>query len=107
MHVADREVALIPQRVIGQVKLLEVVEDVLVAPVDDRQELEAAAGDGQHRQLATAARLLPAQAGEPGLGAELPQGPVHGLHLVELVVAGDPLDPLLPQQAEAGLLPGR
>lgn len=107
MGVADREVALLPEWVVGQVVLLEVVEDVFVAPVDDRQELEAAALDAEHRQLATAAGLLPAQAGEPGLGPQLTQGAVHRLHLVELVVAGDPLNPLLPQETKSRLLPGR
>ncbi len=106
VDIAHREITLLPQRVVGELELLEVVEDILVAPVDHRQELEAAALDAQHRQLATAAGLLPAQAGEPGLGAELTQGAVHRLHLVELVVAGDPLHPLLPQNAKSRLLPG-
>ncbi len=107
VDIAHREITLLPQRVVGEVELLEVVEDILVAPVDHRQELETAALDAQHRQLATAAGLLPAQAGEPGLGPQLTQGAVHRLHLVELVVAGDPLHPLLPQKAKSSLLPGR
>ncbi len=106
VHVAHREVTLLPQGVVGEVELFEVVVHILVAPVDHRQKLEAAALDGQYRQLATAARLLAAQPREPGAGTQLLQGALHGFDLVELVVAGDPFHSLLPQLAITRLLPG-
>ena len=39
VHVADRDVALLPERMVGQVVLGQVAVDVPVGPVDDRQDL--------------------------------------------------------------------
>ena len=41
VHVADRDVTLLPQGVIGQVVTDEILMDVAIAPVDDRMNLEA------------------------------------------------------------------
>ena len=107
MHIADRDIALLPQRVIGQIEFLQVVVNVLVAPVDDRQKLEQAVLQPQHLELAAGVGLTAAQAGKPGPRLQVTQGTLHRLHLVELVVAADTLYSLLPQLAVTGLLPGR
>ena len=71
-----------PQRVVG-VELFEIVEDVLVAPVDHWQELEATALDGQHWQVAPAAGCSRRRPGEPGLGGtQLGQGGSMGSTLL-------------------------
>src|SRR5690606_9092098 len=66
VEVADGDVALVPQRVVGQVVLLQVLPHVAVAPVGDRADLQAVAAPLQDRRVGAAGRLAAAQAGEPG-----------------------------------------
>ena len=38
VHIADRDIAFFPERVIGQVVLLEIAVDIAVGPVGDRMD---------------------------------------------------------------------
>ncbi len=107
MGVAYRQVALIPQRMVLQPVLLQILVHRAVIPVDDRQHFEHAALHRQHRQRCPAPGLLAAQAREPGLSVQLFQRPVHRLDLVDLIVFLNALNALFPQLAVARLLPGR
>ncbi len=107
MRIAHREIALVPQRVVLQPVLLQVLVNGTVVPVDDRQHLEHAALNGQHRQRGTAAGLLPAQACKPRLRLQLFEGAVHRLDLVDLIVLLNAFHALLPQLAVACFLPRR
>ncbi len=103
--IAYRQVALLPQRVIAQPMFGQVLVNLAVVPVDDRQDLEHPALHRQHRQIGAAAGLLAPQAGEPALRPQRLQRAVHRLDLVDLVVLLNPFHALLPQFAVARLLP--
>src|SRR4249919_3703705 len=66
MHVADRDIAFVPQRVIGQVVPLQVVPYIAVAPVCQRMQLPASVVQLQERRVRAAARLRATDAGDPG-----------------------------------------
>src|SRR5262249_14576111 len=102
--VADRRVALLTERVVGEVVTREVVVDVLVVPVDDRVDLEIAVLEAEHAELAPRRRLRAPQPDDPAVRVELGERSLHRLDLVHLVVALDALEALLPQLAEARLL---
>src|SRR5688500_10733321 len=67
---ADRGVAAVVQRVVGDVVLADVAPDVLLAPVRERSALELArmpAVGAQLRCVRAGRRLLAPQAGDPGV----------------------------------------
>ncbi len=98
-----RQVALLPQRVIAQPVLGQILVNLAVVPVDDRQDLEHPALHRQHRQIGAAAGLLAPQAGEPALCPQRLQRAVHRLNLVDLIVLFNPFHALFPQLAVAPL----
>src|SRR5207342_3902706 len=73
MHVADRDIAFVPQRVIGQVVPLQVAPHVAVAPVCQRMQLPASVVQLQERRVRTAARLRATDAGDPRARTKLAQ----------------------------------
>src|SRR5487761_1125013 len=79
MDVADRYVALAPQRVVRQAMAREVVTDIAIGPVGQRMELPAAVAMLGKVDRRAAARLAPAQAGKPAGGAQLTQRALHRL----------------------------
>src|SRR4249919_3201599 len=92
LPIANRHITFVPERVIGQVVLLQIAADVAVGPVDQRMQLPAPVLQLQHRQTRPAFRLAAAQSGEPGAHAELVQRAPHRLDLVAPIVfvkAGD------------------
>ena len=56
VHVADRDVAVLPQRVIRQTMLLHVAPHVAIGPVDDRMEFPAAFAQFEHARFGARAR---------------------------------------------------
>src|SRR5687767_14449802 len=68
---ADRVVARVVQRVVGQVALVDALPDVALGPVDQRVVLPQAAGLVALDELGARARrrLLAADAGDPRRGA--------------------------------------
>jgi hypothetical protein len=54
VHVADGDVALLPQRVIGQVMAGQIAKHVTVGPVDQRMDLAAAVAPQQHVEVLAA-----------------------------------------------------
>src|SRR5690606_30012016 len=103
VHVADGEIALLPQRVIRQPVLLQVEVHVAIAPVRDRVHLPAAAGPVEERDRRPARALLAPKAREPGVDAELAQRAPHRLDLRLLVVRVQALEALIPALPVAGL----
>src|SRR6185312_7854719 len=101
--IADRDVALVPQRVVWQAMAAQVMTDIAVAPVGQRMQFPAAMPPFENIDRGAAARLLPAQAGDPAARVQLVQGPLHRLDLAQLVVAIDPGNALLPQAPVARL----
>src|SRR5690606_33511227 len=97
VEVADGDVALVPQRVVGKVVLLQVLPHVAVVPVGDRADLQAVAAPLQDRGVRAGGRLAAAQAGEPGAGTQFLQCAPHRLDLAQLVVVVQALHALLPQ----------
>src|SRR5690606_18566689 len=107
VHVADRQISPLPQRVIRQLMLLQIEVHVPVAPVGDRMHLPAAAGPVEKRNRSARRALLAPEAGEPRARAELAQRAAHRLDLVLLVVGVQALEPLVPPLPVARLLPRR
>src|SRR5882672_5986131 len=105
--VADREIALLPERVIGQRVLGEIAVYAAILPIRDRVDLPAAAGPLEIRDLRAALGLVAAQAREPGVDAELAQRAAHRLHFVLLVVGVEAVEALIPTLAVARFLPSR
>src|SRR5690606_10818955 len=103
--VADGDIALLPQRVVGQVMLLEIAPHVAVVPVGDRVDLPASVAPLQDRCAAAAARLHAAQAGEPGAGLQLGKRALPRFDLAQVVVLLDADQPLLPKPAMARFHP--
>src|SRR5678809_808363 len=66
MDVADREIATLPQRVIGQAIVLQLLPHIAVGPVGNRMELPAAGAQFEEIERATLRGLGAAQAGNPG-----------------------------------------
>ncbi len=89
-----------------KIVLLQIVMNLTVVPVDNRQHLEHAALHAEHRQIRTTAGLIAPQPGEPGLRAQRLQRAVHRLNLVHLVILFNAFHALLPQLAVARFLPG-
>src|SRR5688500_16237129 len=73
VHVADRNVAFVPQRVIGKIVFLQVGPHVAVAPVGEWVQLPATVMQLQERRVGTAARLRTADTGNPGARTQLAQ----------------------------------
>ena len=104
VDVAHRDIALFPERVVGQVILLQVAEYIPVGPVGDRVDFPPLAADYtlridvgiQEGHSRAACRLGPAQAGKPAAHVEFPQGALHGLHFVLAIVGFDASQTLLP-----------
>src|SRR5690606_16699412 len=63
VHVADRDIALVPQGVVGQAVAAEVLADVAVGPVGDGVQLPAAVLALEEVDVGAAAGLAAAQAG--------------------------------------------
>jgi len=101
MHVADRDVAFVPQRVVRQRVAIETAPHVVVAPVRDRVQLPAAVVEFQELRVYATFRLAAADAGDPGAHAKLVQRTPHGLDLAQAVVVGDTLAALFPQRRSA------
>src|SRR5689334_2294555 len=99
MPVADRHVALVPERVIRQSVRLQVEINVAVGPVEDRMHLEPAIPHFERIQLRAALGLAATQPGEPGLRAERLQSAAHRLDLADLEIFVEALATLLPELA--------
>src|SRR5688500_14046305 len=106
VHVADRHVALVPQRVVGQAVSLQIVPDVTIGPVGDRMQFPAAVAQFQEVDAGARAGLIAAQAGDPGAYAQFVERALHGFHLAQPVVAIDAFDALFPESAHPRLHPG-
>src|SRR4249919_465352 len=105
MHVADRDIAFVPQRVIWEVVPLQVVPYIAVAPVRQRMQLPASVVQLQERRVRAAARLRATDAGDPRPRPQLAQRALHRFDLAQAVVAIQALQALFPQPAEARLHP--
>src|SRR5580658_1461539 len=81
MCVSNRDIALVPERMVGQVVLFQVAMNVAVAPVDDGQNLVASVLHADDRKLLAGARLRMAKSGQPGTRVQLLQGSFHRLDL--------------------------
>ena len=103
--VADRRIALLPERVVRQLVARQVVVDVLVVPVDDRVDLQIAVLHPEHVQMPSRRGLRAPEPDDPRDRVELVEGTLHRLDLVHLVVRRDAVEPMLPALAEARLLP--
>ena len=69
MPIADADVALLAQRVVGEIVGLEEGVDVAVGPVGDGVDLGAGPLGGREGDFGAGVGLAAAQAGEPGVGA--------------------------------------
>src|SRR6185295_10203899 len=99
MPVADRDVSLVPQRVVRQAVGLEIQVHVAIRPVEDRMHLEAAIAYLEWIELRAALGLAAAQAREPAADAERLQRAPHGLDLADLEILVESCAALLPQLA--------
>ena len=106
VDVADRYIALLPERVIRQVVLAQIAADIAVTPVGNRMHFPAAVFELGNRRVLSDFCLLPAQARKPSASAQLTQGPLHRLDFAQLVVALDASHALLPEPTIASFHPG-
>ena len=102
--VANRPVALLEHRVVGEVVLFHVALDVLGAPVKDRVKLDAAVLSIDPTQSRTVRGLLGTEPGHPGACVELVQSALHRLDLVDLEIALHAFFALLPEPSVKRLL---
>src|SRR3546814_1080125 len=97
VDVPDRDVAAVPQRVIRQAVLPEVVADVAVRPVGQGVQLPASVAQLQEIDARARAGLAAAQPGDPGAHPEFLERALHGLDLAQAVVALQAVRAPLPQ----------
>ncbi len=90
---------------VRKIVLLQVLVNHAVGPVDDRLDLRDALLQLEHADFLARLRLLAAQAGDPALDVQFADRPLHRLDLVDLVVAFDAFDAMLPHLAMPGLEP--
>ena len=105
--VADGNVALIPERMVGQVVLLQVVIDLPIAPVEDGIDLPNLVLLFEEGPFLPRTGLLPTQTGEPCGGPELGDRTVHRLDFIHLVVALQTVQSLFPEPPMEGFQMGR
>src|SRR5688572_4117097 len=86
VDVADRHVTLVPERVVGQVVLLQVLPDFAIAPVGNRMQLPAAVAQFEEIDVGARTRLAATQSGDPGPHAQLIERALHGFDLAHAVV---------------------
>src|SRR5690606_22355027 len=106
VDVADGDIALLPQGVVGQPVAGQVPADVAVGPVGDGVQLPAVVLALQELDVGAGAALAAAQAGDPGAHAQLGQGALHRLDLAPAVVALLAFDVVFPDAAHARVHPG-
>src|SRR3546814_4114831 len=89
VDVPERGVAGVPQRVMGQAVLPEVVADVAVRPVGQGVQLPASVAQLQEIDARARAGLAAAQPGDPGAHPEFLERALHGLDLAQAVVRSE------------------
>ena len=106
VDIADGDVTLFPQGMVGEVKLGEVLVDHPIIPVDNGVNLDHAVLHLKDAEFRAGLGLLAAQPGDPGAGAEFADGALHGFDFVELVILLNAFDAMFPLLAIPGFLPG-
>src|SRR5271169_4766943 len=107
MPVADREIPLLPQRVVGKLMFVQVLTYIAIGPIKERMHLVTPALEFDGFDPGPSLRLCPAETGEPRRRRHLAKCPLQRLLLIDAIVLLDAIEALIPKSTEARLLPRR